>query len=188
MSAVTDPKAKFRKIIIAYPIALIGIAVLVNLLVFGVDPANVALPSKPVIAALVMGAVLLVFNHSCLMTTTELTRLRYNLKATPEEWQASDHARADITAEAAIELERQHNAHRNATENSVYFAMLALTLSLITPVQIAAQVWIIGFALGRLGHAFAYLTGRDGLRGICMSASLIALYGMSSYLALALIR
>ena len=51
--------------------------------------------------------------------------------------------------------------------------MLAITLGLITPVQIAAQVWIIGFALGRFGHGFAYLTGRDGLRGICMSVSLI---------------
>ncbi|MBM1557612.1 MAPEG family protein [Sulfitobacter mediterraneus] len=187
MAPAKDNKAKFRAIIIAYPVALIAIALAINLLLFGVDAAVVSLPSKPVIAALAMGAVLLVINHTVLMTTTELTRMKYDLKATPEEWAASDHNRADITAEAETELERQHNAHRNATENTVYFAMLAITLGLITPVQIAAQVWIIGFALGRLGHGFAYLTGRDGLRGICMSVSLIALYGMGSYLALALI-
>ena len=75
---------------------------------------------------------LLVINHTVLMTTTELTRLKYDLKATPEEWAASDHNRADITAEAETELERQHNAHRNATENTVYFAMLAITLGLIS--------------------------------------------------------
>lgn len=187
MAPAEDNKAKFRAIIIAYPAVLIAIAVALNLLLFGVEPAIVGLPGKPVIAALVIAALLLVINHTALMTTTELTRLKYDLKATPEEWAASDHNRADVTVEAKTELERQHNAHRNATENTVYFAMLAVTLCLISPVQIAAQVWIIGFALGRLGHGFAYLTGRDGLRGLCMSVSLIALYGMGSYLALALI-
>ncbi|MBM1634403.1 MAPEG family protein [Sulfitobacter mediterraneus] len=187
MSPAKDKKTKFRAIIIAYPAALVAIALALNLLLFGVDPAIVALPSKPLIGALVIGALLLVINHSVLMTTTELTRLKYDLKATPEEWEASERSPADISAKAQMELERQHNAHRNATENTVYFAMLAVTLCLISPVQIAAQIWIICFALGRLGHAVAYLTGRDGLRGICMSISLIALYGMGSYLALALI-
>lgn len=73
MSPAKDKKTKFRAIIITYPAALVAIALALNLLLFGVDPAIVALPSKPLIGALVIGALLLVINHSVLMTTTELT-------------------------------------------------------------------------------------------------------------------
>lgn len=180
-------KIKFARIILAYPFALIAIGMLVNFLLFGVKSAVISLPSFAIIVALVWSAVLLLANHTWLMTSTELTRLKYNMHATPEEWEASGHAQSGVSEKGLRELERRHNAHRNATENVVYFVFLALLVSVVSPVTIAAQVWIVGFAFGRLGHTFSYLTSRDGLRGIFMSVSLLSLYGLASYLLASLI-
>lgn len=187
MSSDAQRQRKFTAIILAYPLALILIAVLLNVFVFGVDPAVIALPSRGILVALVISAVALLANHTWLMTSTELTRLKYKLHATPEEWAASEQPRPDASDAGVQELERHHNAHTNATENTVYFAVLALLISVASPVTLAAQVWIIGFAAGRCGHALSYLSGRDGLRGIFMSVSLTSLYGLASYLALSLL-
>lgn len=186
MTAEQQRKEKFRKIIITYPFALLAISLAANALLFGIAPTVPALPPTSVIAALVIAALLLLLNHSWLMTSTELTRLKFNMHATPEEWDASEHSPKDVTPQARQELERHHNAHRNATENTVYFVFLALLISMVSPVVIAAQIWIVGFALGRLGHMFCFLTGKDGARGIFMSISLTSLYGMASYLAVSL--
>ncbi len=180
-------KGKFRKIILAYPVALVLIGLILNLLILGVQPAVVALPSVPIMVGLVTSAVLLVINHTWLMTSTELTRLKYNMHATPEEWQASGRAPSDASELGLRELNRHHNAHGNATENVVYFVFLAMLVSLVSPEPLTAQVWMIGFAAGRLGHMLSYLTGRDGARGICMSISLASLYGLASYLIISLI-
>lgn len=175
-------KRKFAMIITAYPLVLILIGLLVNLFIFGVAPAVIALPSHGVIVAMIFSAALLLANHIALMTRTELTRLKYNLHATPEEWAASDTAKSEASALGLQELERHHNAHTNATENTVYFGILAGLICIVSPVALAAQIWSIGFALGRLGHALSYLAGHDGLRGVFMSVSLASLYGMASYL------
>jgi len=180
-------KKKFTRIILAYPFALILIGTLANLLLFGVSPAVIATPQLELIASLIFSAILLLANHTWLMTSTELTRLKYNMHATPEEWETSGHVKADVATEGLQELERHHNAHTNATENTVYFVFLALLVSIVSPITLAAHVWIIGFAIGRLGHTFSYLTGRDGLRGLFMSVSLISLYGLASYLLISLI-
>ena len=141
-------------------------------------------PSVECIFALVVAAVLLVINHIWLMTTTELTRLKYKMYATPEEWTASGTLKEDTSKEGLSEIERRHNAHRNATENTVYFVFLAIVLSLVSPPVLAAQIWIIGFAVARLGYTFSYLSGKDNARGLFMSLSLVAMYGMVSYLAI----
>ena len=180
-------KKKLAKIILAYPFALIIIGLIVNFLLFGVRPAVIAMPSLANFVALVLSAVLLLANHTWLMTSTELKRLKYNMRATPEEWDASEHSQSSVSDEGLRELERRHNAHRNATENVVHFVFLALLFSVLSPVTIAAQVWIVGFAIGRLGHTFSYLTGRDGPRGIFMSVSLVSLYGLASYIVVSLI-
>ncbi len=179
-------KQKFTRIIIAYPFALILLAVLGNLLLFGVTPAEIALPSFAIVASATLSAILLLANHTLLMTSTELTRLRYNMHATPEEREASGHAQDDVSQKGIEELKRHHSAHTNATENIVYFSVLALLISVVSPVNLAAQFWIIGFAAGRLGHSASYLIGRDGLRGIFMSVSLLSLYGLASYLTICL--
>ncbi len=186
MSQSESRKKKFAKIILAYPIVLILIGSSANWLLFGVEPVAITLPAKALIVALALSSIMLLVNHTWLMTSTELTRLKYNMHATPEEWAASEHTQTEVSGEGKSELARRHQAHGNATENTVYFVFLAFLISIISPVTIAAQVWIIGFAIGRLGHMFAYLSGRDGLRGIFMSASLLSLYGMASYIALSL--
>jgi len=180
-------KTRFANIILAYPLALIAIALTANALMFGVNPASVSLPSTAVVGALTISALLLLVNHTWLMTSTELTRLRYNIHATPEEWDASAHRPSDVSDEGFRELERRHNAHRNATENTVYFVLLAFLVSVVSPVVVAAQVWIIGFAAGRLAHSLSYLSGKDGVRGVAMSVSLVSLYGLATYLAISLI-
>ena len=120
------------------------------------------------------------------MTTTELTRVRFNMYATPEEWTASGRSPEDASAEGLRELERRHNAHRNTTENSIYFLLLVFIFVLVSPNTLAAQAWIIGFAVARLGYTYSYLVGRDKARGLFMSLSLLSLYGMASYLVASL--
>ena len=180
-------KRKFRRIIIGYPVALVSVAVLVNLLAFGVAPLLPALPSAPVLVALGIAGALLLANHTWLMTSTELTRLHYGTHATPEEWAAAGQHADDMTSEARAELDRRHNAHRNATENTVLFAFLVLVFALASPPPLAAMIWIVGFAMARLCYSYAYLSGMDGLRGICMSLSLLSLYGIATYLVMSML-
>ena len=186
MPKTNKAKQKFTRIIVAYPIVLTLIALVVNWFVFGVSPAIIALPTLAVMAALSVSAVLLLVNHTWLMTSTELTRLKYNMHITHEEWAKSEHREEDVSAEGKQAFERQINAHRNATENVVYFIIPAILVCFITPVAMAAQVWFVGFATGRLGHTFAYLTKRDGLRGLFMSVSLLSVYGLATYLLISL--
>ena len=174
-------------IVKVYPLALLLISVLLNLFVFGVNSIVVALPSLECIYALLIASVLLVVNHTWLMTTTELTRVRFGMYSTPEEWEASGANRKDVSEEGFRELERRHNAHRNATENTIYFIIVGLVFSLVSPTTVAAQVWIIGFAVARLGYTYSYLAGKDNIRGLFMSLSLLAMYGISSYLVLSLV-
>ena len=179
-----ERKRKFSLIILAYPVALTLISTAVNLFGFGVTPAVIALPSTQVIFASVVTAVLLVLNHTWLMTTTELTRLNFNMYATPEEWDENGAKREQVSQEGWRELERRHNAHRNATENTVYFVLLAFMTSVISPTILAAQAWMIGFAVARLGYTYCYLKGMSGARGIFMSLTLLGVYGLASYLAI----
>ncbi len=173
---------KFTAIIVGYPFALIAIAMALNGLWFGIEPLVPSLPAGRVLLALVVSAGLLLANHTWLMTSTELTRLRHKTFATPEEWAASGTRPSDMPDIARAEVDRRHNAHRNATENTVFFAILAGIMAIVSPSAIAAQIWLIGFGVARLGYSFAYLRGKDDLRGIFMSASLICLYGMAGYL------
>ena len=172
--------------ILAYPFALIAIALVLNLLLFGVTPAQLALPTRATLQMFSLAGLVLIATHIWLMTSTELTRLRHGLRATPEEW-----AEAGLTPDAVPdsswrELERRHNAHRNATENTVYFALLALPFCLITPNPSAVAIWLLGFAIARLGHCASFLTGQAGWRGLFMSVGLTSLFGLASYLAIAL--
>lgn len=183
MTQEENRKKKFAQIILAYPFALIAIAVATNFMIFGVNSVSISLPSVSVLGALVTSALLLLGNHTWLMTTTELTRLKYNMHATPEEWDASAHLRSDVPDKGFWELERRRNAHGNATENTVHFVLLALLVSVVSPTALAAQTWITGFAIGRLAHTFFYIIGKDDARGVAMSISLVSLYGLASYLA-----
>jgi uncharacterized MAPEG superfamily protein len=178
---------KFTLIITAYPIALIVVSIGVNLLVFGVTRPVLALPSMDILIALIASGLMLVFNHTWLMTATELTRLRHTMYATHEEWTANNARKEDVAEEGWIELERHHNAHRNATENTVYFAVLAFAVSIISPPTLMAQIWLIGFAIARIGYTYGALRRIAGLRQAAMTASLLAIYGLSSYLVLSLL-
>ncbi len=174
-------------IVKVYPLGVLAIGVVLNLFVFGVNSVAVALPSTVSIRALIIAAVLLVINHTWLMTTTELTRLRFKMYSTPEEWAASGTSRLDAPDEGLRELERRHNTHRNTTENTIYFILLVLVFVSVSPTTLAAQTWIVGYAVARLGYTYSYLAGNDRARGAFMSLSLLAMYGVASYLVMSLV-
>lgn len=173
-------------IVTAYPIVLALVAIAVNVWVFGVPAIAVALPSTASVQALAIAAILLALNHTWLMTATELTRGRYKLFATPEEWTASGTREDAAPREGLRELSRHHNAHRNATENTAAFVLLAVVFVVTSPSAAAAYTWLVGFGVARLGHAYGYLGRSDGMRGLFMTLSLLAMYGLASHLALAL--
>ena len=187
MTNENEPKKRTATLVTAYPFALIAIAIVLNVFVFGLRPIDVALPSNDAVISLAISATLLVGNHTWLMTTTELTRVKFGMSATPEEWAASGRNRDDTPRLGLNELERRHNTHRNTTENVVYFALLAPVFVLVSPPALAVQVWVIGFGVGRLGYTYSYLVGRTGPRGLFMSLGLLSMYGMASYLLLSLL-
>lgn len=187
---MTDHEMRIRKftlIITAYPVVLIAISLIANLFIFDIVRPVIALPAQEIVRAMVIASILLVINHSWLMTSTELTRLRYRMYATPEEWADNGRRKDEVAEQGWTELERHHNAHRNATENTVYFASLAAVLAIVSPPILLAEIWLIGFAIARLGYTFGALRPMAGIRQLSMSLSLLALYGISSYLALSLL-
>ena len=109
---VDEHRSQSRTVVFVkvYPLGLLLLAVLANAFGFGVDPLIVALPSVGVTATLVLAAVLLLINHSWLMTSTALVRVHNHLHSTPEEWAASGIKKEDAPEEGWSELERHHNA------------------------------------------------------------------------------
>lgn len=185
MDTESGRRTRAAKLVMAYPFVLILVGVAINLFLFGVRPLVVALPPPESVVALTISAVLLVGNHTWLMTTTELTRVRFNMVATPEEWAERNAGPQDVPRQALDALERRHNAHRNTTENAVYFVFLASILAIVSPATLAVQVWAVGFGVARLGYTYSYLAAKTDARGLFMSLSLLALYGMASYLVMA---
>jgi uncharacterized MAPEG superfamily protein len=182
-----ERRRRTKAIVKAYPFGLLLIAILLDLLVFGVHSPTIALPSSDIIFSLVGASVLLLINHSWLMTATELTRLEFDMHATPEEWVANELREEDAPAEGLRELHRRHGAHRNTTENVVYFVFLALIFAFVSPAPTAALVWIVGFPIARLGYTYCYLTGNTNGRGLFMSLSLLSMYGIAAYLLISLV-
>lgn len=187
MSQLNANKKKTALIIKAYPVALVLISLALNLAVFNSGRPSIALPSHELLTLMAIACLMLLLNHTWLMTGTELTRLKYDIRATPEEWIASGISKDDVTETGFTELQRHHNTHRNATENTTLFVLLAIPFLLISPSAWAAGIWLIGFAIGRLGHTYGYLSGKTAARGLFMSVSLLSLYGLAGYLAIALL-
>ena len=64
-------------IVVVYQIVVILLSVALNIFVFEVHPFVVTLPSNELFQTLIIATVLLVLNHTWLMTATELTRARF---------------------------------------------------------------------------------------------------------------
>jgi uncharacterized MAPEG superfamily protein len=177
---------RLRAIVIAYPFVVLMIGAALNILVFGVKPFTAAFPSIQLISALVIAAVLLIINHAWLMTATELTRARFKMHSTPEEWAVSGKKYEDAPAEGVRELKRHHDTHLNTTENIVYYILLVLLFVFASPSLITGQIWIVSFAIARLGYTYSFLSGKDNARGLFMTLSLLPMFGMASYLVVSL--
>jgi uncharacterized MAPEG superfamily protein len=176
-----------QMIVVLYPVTMFAIGAVLNFYVLELSAVVPALPSEQSIAALTFAALVLLVNHTWLMTSTELTRGRYRMHATPEAWAASEDTPEGVSQAGLVEVQRRYNAHRNTTENVVYFAFLALLLAFTSPSINAVYAWVIGFAIARIAYTAAYLAGSDAMRGLCMSASLISLYGMASYVLMSIL-
>ncbi len=176
------PMPSVRKIVIAYPFILAIIAVFINSVFLDVGPIKVELPTISSLAAASIAAAILVINHSWIMTKTELTRIDYGIATATEDVSETRVLVDQAGRDAKIALGRAHRTHQNATENTVYFSLLAPLLLLSSPSELPIWLWFLGFSLGRLGHSVGYLTAHTALRGFAMSVSLVSLYGMASYL------
>lgn len=188
MSDVSEHQnnVKAARMVIVYPFALIVIGMLVNALVFGFSPIVVALPDELAIMGVVIAAILLLANHSWLMTSTELTRIKHGLSTTPEEWAERGAEKSDISQDGWDALERRHNAHRNTTENTIYFAMLSGVMLMVTAPAYLVVLWSVCFGVSRLGYSYSYFTANTDMRGIFMSLTLLSVYAMAGYLFVAL--
>ncbi len=169
-------------IIKIYPFGVLLLSIGLNFS-FGIEPLQASIPSTELLGLLSFSAILLVINHSWIMTATELTRNRFKIFASPEEQVSNDISESGITEKGRSEIERHLNTHRNTTENIVYYIFLALIFILVSPSQLAAWVWILAFPLARLGYTYSYFMGNDSVRGIFMSLTLLSVYGISGYLA-----
>ncbi|WP_417445546.1 MAPEG family protein [Kangiella sp.] len=169
-------------IIKVYPFAVLVLAIALNFM-FGIDPIQISNPSRELLGLISFSAIILVINHSWIMTVTELTRNRYKIFASPEEWTSSGYKKLDVTEKGSFEIDRCLNTHRNTTENIVYYILFLFVFSFVSPSQIAAWVWVLVFPISRLGYTYSYFTGSDNARGIFMSLSLLSVYGIASYLA-----
>jgi uncharacterized membrane protein YecN with MAPEG domain len=173
-------------IIKVYPFGVLVLAIALNFM-FGIDPIQISTPSRGLLGLISCAAIILVINHSWIMTVTELTRNRYKIFASPEEWISSGHKKLDVTEKGSFEIERCLNTHRNTTENVVYYILFLFVFSFVSPNQLAAWAWVLVFPLSRLGYTYSYLTGNDNTRGIFMSLTLLSVYGIASYLAFSFI-
>lgn len=172
----------------AYPLALTLIAIAINIFLLGVNPHHISLPTKELIYTINISAILLIINHTWIMTVTELSRARHGLYATTEEWEASGKATDQTSKTGLKEVERHHNIHRNTTENTIYYILLSAIFMVITPNMQTAYIWILLFPLSRLGYTYSYIKGNTSFRGIFMSLGLLSIYGMATYLALSMLH
>jgi len=182
-----NKKARYRFFVTAYPVVLVLMSIGINFFMSDFKPVVISLPSKDIVTIVTIAIGLLVLNHAWIMTATELVRVNHDLRATTEEWEESGLKEEDASKAGLKALERCHNMHRNTTENTVYFALLLFVFICTSPQIHVASVWCIGFAVARLGYTYAYLKKKTGLRGIGMSLSLLSMFGMLSYLCMALI-
>ena len=187
MIELNQKQQKAMKLVIGYPFVLFAISFIPNLF-FIPDVVATAVPNQHIIIATAITAILFVINHSWLMTVTETTRVKYKLYATPEEWRENDLDPNNASEEAKQALERCHNAHRNTTENTIYFVVLLIPFVFFSPSTMAGYVWVVGFGVARLAYTYSYLNARDNLRGLFMTLGLICMYGLASYLILAILK
>ena len=186
-SMMGELSARARTILTGYPLALLAVGIVVNTFI-GVDAAAVALPSIWCLRAMAAAALLLVVNHTWLMTATEMTRARFRMRASPEEYEAAGGSATDASAEGLREVERHHNVHLNDTENAVRFVALAVVFMFISPTDLAAGVWFVGYGVARLGYTYSYVRRMTGWRGAFMTLGLVSMYGVASYILLSLVR
>lgn len=158
-------------IIKVYPFGVLALALALNLL-FGISEVHITNPSKELIGLLSLAAIILVLNHSWIMTVTELTRNRFKIFASPEEWIKSGYKKADISEIGTFEIDRCLNTHRNTTENTLYYILLAVVFIFVSPNIIVVYVWLLLFPIARLGYTYCYFSGRDNIRGVFMSLTL----------------
>lgn len=188
MSNAVESNSRLATVVILYPFGIAIASLFSNYWLFDIPKLGVALPSEDIICVLVIVGVLFLINHSWLMTVTELTRGKYKMYATPEEWLESGTIARDAPEDGRQELERIHNAHRNTTENTVYFLLVSVPFIFIQPEISAAITWLIGFGVARLGYTYSYLFGKDGARGLFMTLGLFATFSIASYLLISLLK
>jgi len=137
-------------IIKVYPFGMLVFAIVLNF-IFGIDSIQISNPSRELLGVISFAAIILVINHSWIMTVTELTRNRYKIFASPEERILSGYDKLDVTRKGSFEIERCLNTHRNTTENIVYYILFLFCFLCITqPISSVGMEFSFSFVTPRL--------------------------------------
>ncbi|WP_029415392.1 MAPEG family protein [Brevundimonas bacteroides] len=96
-------------------------------------------------------------------------------------WKALRNPEPDVRPHAAWAY-RLANAHRNAIENLVVFAPLAVAVTLTETDTVATAAWSAAFFYARLAHAVIYALGIPLLRTIAFFVGFIAQMVLAAHL------
>lgn len=184
--ADASDQKKFYAAIVGYPIVVALIALALSLYVLPTLVSGTSWPENTVLIAIALATGLLIVNHSWIITATELARLKHGIYVVPEEIPSEKQATYAPSSEGQADVARCHNIHRNTTENVVYIFPLAIAIWLAAPQLTESAIWIVTFAVARLGYTYSYLRANTALRSVCMTASLLAMFGLSFQLLYAL--
>eukprot|EP01083_Nonionella_stella_P109081 317694_1 len=184
-SSETDSKSNTRIIVTIYPFVILVIGVMVVhvlSIIFGIDinAFEVQLPSEAMLRDVVISAVLLTINHSWIMTSTELTRLKYGLCATSEECEKQGKDPDHASKEGLREVKRRHNIHRNTTELK-YDLLRVIGHCFCVCITLKNCISCLDFIVSNCptGYTTAYILKNTDVRGFCMTLSLLSMYGMA---------
>lgn len=176
--ADSSDQKKFYAAIVGYPIVVALIALALSFFALPSLVAGSGWPENTVLVAFALATGLLIVNHIWIITATELARLRHGIYVVPEEIPSEKKAAYAPSAEGQADVARCHNIHRNTTENVVYFFPLAIAVWIAAPQLTESAIWMVTFAVARLGYTFSYLRANTALRSVCMTANLLAVFGL----------
>lgn len=117
--------------------------------------------TKPEVIVLVLVLVIESMKALVLGTATAYQRGKLKKFLNPED---ASWLGGEVVIHDAPEPNRLFRAHRNSLENLLPFSLLALTFLLTGGNGSIGIFYFIAFALSRLSHTYAYLTGKAMLR------------------------
>jgi uncharacterized MAPEG superfamily protein len=132
------------------------------------------MPSNPAFSVYALAAVLVCSHMLLLDAYSGVARARSKTTPNPE-----DSKTFEIVATEPEAVARVLRAHRNLVANGVPFLLLGLVMVLQGTTKTAAMAYFGTFIVARLGHTFAYLSGKQPFRSLFFAVGQLAITGMA---------